>query len=187
MAVLCLRARLYFPAEFVRSEAVLLAHTNLNSNFLQHNLFLLPLNRIVAAPATLSCHGPCIRICLLSALKMMIVMLCICKGCSFLQHLETLGNTQLCFYSWHLKVFQKVLDLQKDWEGYKQGICRALTFTPAQEGDRPCKAGRLCVISRRHPGETATSQPMFLTSNKEPLHINAVQFSFPPSRFILPS
>lgn len=53
---------------------------------------------------------------------MMIVMLCICKGYSFLQHLAMQGNTWLCFYPLHLKVFQKVLDLQKDWEGYKQSI-----------------------------------------------------------------
>lgn len=47
--------------------------------------------------------------------------------------------------------------------------------------------GRPCVISDRHPGETAPSQPVFLTSSKKPLHINAVQFSFLPSRFIFPS
>lgn len=47
--------------------------------------------------------------------------------------------------------------------------------------------GRLCVITNRHPGEAAPSQPVFLTSNKKPLHINAVQFSFLPSRFIFPS
>lgn len=45
----------------------------------------------------------------------------------------------------------------------------------------------VCVISDRHPGETAPSQPVFLTSNKKPLHINAVQFSFLPSRLIFPS
>lgn len=105
---------------------------------------------------------------------------------SWKEHKKGFGDQMKKEKTWHLhgraeKGGRLAIHRPEGWRGaggfWHSDLLRKVTGT---------LPGRLCVISNRHPGETAPSQPVFLTSNKKPLHIK-VQFSFPPSRFIFPS
>lgn len=188
----------------------------------------------MAAPATLSCYRPGARIsCLPIALKIIIILLSVCKEYSFLLHLVTLGSIFVlgqCFFVLFFKsAFPHIWGLSRQfyickiiWKGTSRALlfwkgsrsfgdkikehgicCRAKEVDdqwwhrPEAAGEvqsvdietcsgrwqRPCQGG--CVSSA--VGTQGKQPPHSLTSNKKPLHINAVQFSFPPSSFIFPS